>query len=85
MSTKMIEIPIKMENTIIKYHIMKWAVVIKLFWNKHKQKITLQTEERTQCAWYIIENNSKNKKQSPSYKLHALESRANIQRSWSCG
>ena len=24
---------------------------------------TFQTEERTECAWYIIENNSKNEKQ----------------------
>ena len=64
MSTLMIELPIKMNNTNIKYFIMKWAVVIKLFLNKYVQKNTFLTEERTECAWCIIENNSKNQKQS---------------------
>ena len=51
MSTKMIGIPIKMKNTQIRYFIMKWADVIKLFWNKYVQKITCQTKERIECAW----------------------------------
>ena len=47
MSTKMTELPIKMESTHIKYHIMKWAVVIKLFWNKYVGKNTFWTEDST--------------------------------------
>ena len=35
----MTELPIKMDNTHIKYLIMKWAVVIKLFRDKYIQKI----------------------------------------------
>ena len=39
------ELPIKIENKYIKYIIMKWAIVIKMFWNKYGQKNW--TEERT--------------------------------------
>ena len=54
----------KMENKHIKCRIVKWYNVIELFWNKYVQKNVFQTEERTKCAWYIIENYSKNQKQS---------------------
>ena len=45
MSTNMIEITIKMENAHIIYHIMKLAVVIKLFWNKYVQKILFKLND----------------------------------------
>ena len=64
MCTKMTELLIKMENKHIQRHIIKWVDVIKLFWNKYVRKNTFWTEERTECAWYIIENNSKNQKES---------------------
>ena len=64
MSTKMTELTIKMENKHIKYHIFKLANVIKMFWNKYVPKKSSLTEECTKCAWYIIENYSKNQKQS---------------------
>ena len=53
-----------MDNKHIKCHIIKWADVIKLLWNKYIQKNASGTEERTGCDWYVIENNSKNHKQS---------------------
>ena len=35
-----------MKNMHIQYVIMKWAVVVELFWNKYVRKNTFQTEER---------------------------------------
>ena len=64
MSTKMAELLIKMDNKNIKFRIIKCANNIKLFLNNYVQKNKFWTEERTKCAWYIIENNSKNMKQS---------------------
>ena len=95
MSTKMTKPVLKMMNKQIKRHIIKWANVIKLFWNKYVWKMhyelknvqnvlydllwrkwillnykndvlknALWTEERSKCSWYIIENYSKNQKQS---------------------
>ena len=48
-----------MKKKHIKYVIMKWTDMIKLFWNKYIQKTTYQTEERTERAWKTIENNFK--------------------------
>ena len=39
MSTKMTKPVIKMMNKQIKYHIIKWANVIKLFWNQYIRKM----------------------------------------------
>ena len=59
----------KMKNKYIKCHIVKWANLIKLFWNKYVWKNSLRIEERSKCSWYIIENYSKNQKQSFLYGL----------------
>ena len=64
MSTKMTKLQIKMQNKHIKGEIVKWANIIKLFWNKYAQKNEFWTEERTKWSWYMIENYSKNQKQS---------------------
>ena len=60
----MTKLLIKIENKYIKCRNIKWADVIKLFWNKDVRKNKFRTEERTECPVYIIENNSKNQKQS---------------------
>ena len=45
MSTKMIELLIKIENKHTKCHIFKLPDVIKLFWNKYVRKNAFRTEE----------------------------------------
>ena len=45
MSTQMTKLLIKMENKHIKCHIVKWANVINLFWNKYVWKNAFWTEE----------------------------------------
>ena len=36
---------------------MKGSVINKLFYNKYVQKNTFRAEDRTECAWFLIENN----------------------------
>ena len=47
----MTELPNKMKKKHIKYNIVKYADVIKLFLNKYVKKNTCRTEERTECRW----------------------------------
>ena len=50
---------LKLINRHIKCHIVKWANDVKLFWIKYVQKNELWTEERSKCAWCIVDNYSK--------------------------
>ena len=81
MSTKMTKLIIKIHNKHIKGHIVKWAIVIKMFLNTYVWKNAFRTEKHTKCSWYIIENYSKNKKQQFLYEL-IFQKLQNVTRFW---
>ena len=55
MSTKMTKPVLKMMNKQIKYHIIQWANIIKLFYHQYVWKNTLWFEERSKCSIWLID------------------------------
>ena len=68
-------------RTNLRRSILNTFLWSKLFWNKYVRKNTFRTEERTEWAWYIIENNSKNQKQSFLWEL-LFQKLQNVTRFW---